>query len=178
MRINIYQVTNTINGKKYYGQTIRTIKERFERHCRRALRVHCKLRFSRAIKKYGRENFVIKYLSCHRSSKAADAEEQRLIRVGRNNGEELYNIANGGRSNRGFVWGMAQRKHLKKVLTGRKLSVQHKKNISNYYKNLSPSEKMVLFKRRSDEHKNRSNAIKALWRKRISNGHKRRLYNV
>lgn len=50
----IYLITNLINGKQYIGQTVRTIKKRFDGHISKKNPV-----ISKAIKKYGRKNFEI-----------------------------------------------------------------------------------------------------------------------
>lgn len=51
----VYLITNLINGKQYIGQTVRTIKKRFDGHISKKNPV-----ISKAIKKYGRKNFEIK----------------------------------------------------------------------------------------------------------------------
>lgn len=53
----IYCCENLTNGKKYVGQTIRTLKERQEEHYRKAWQEGVELIFSRAIRKYGTMNF-------------------------------------------------------------------------------------------------------------------------
>lgn len=54
----VYLITNKINGKQYVGQTVRTIKKRFNGHCGSKKQV-----ISRAIKKYGKENFIVQELA-------------------------------------------------------------------------------------------------------------------
>lgn len=56
----IYKITNTENGRSYIGQTRRSLKERFDQHIRDSLR--CDYKVSRAIRKYGRDNFIIEDL--------------------------------------------------------------------------------------------------------------------
>lgn len=51
----IYLITNLINRKQYVGQTVKSIKHRFKQHCKIS-----KSYISKAIKKYGKENFIIK----------------------------------------------------------------------------------------------------------------------
>ena len=54
-----YKNTNIQNNKIYIGQSIRPIEERFNRHVNDALHnildTHC----ARAIRKYGKENFIL-----------------------------------------------------------------------------------------------------------------------
>lgn len=60
IKIKIYLITNKVDGKKYVGQTARSLKKRFQDHVNNS---SCSKRdLSKAIKKYGRENFVISLL--------------------------------------------------------------------------------------------------------------------
>ena len=51
--IEIYKITNKINGKVYIGQTIRPVEYRFNRHMNDALNNILDTHFARAIRKYG-----------------------------------------------------------------------------------------------------------------------------
>jgi len=57
-----FLLTNKINGKQYVGHTTTTIKKRFDKHCCPA-KANKKCVISRAIKKYGRENFIVQELA-------------------------------------------------------------------------------------------------------------------
>ena len=52
----IYKITNTVNGKVYVGQTVRSINHRWSQHL--YVNSTC-TRMNAAIKKYGKENFRI-----------------------------------------------------------------------------------------------------------------------
>ena len=57
----IYKITNSVNGKVYIGQTVKSAKERFREHKYFATRPdfrHCKY-LHNAIAKYGAENFTL-----------------------------------------------------------------------------------------------------------------------
>jgi len=54
----VYLITNKINNKQYVGQTIQTIKARFNNHCGGKKQV-----ISKAIKKHDRKNFIIQELA-------------------------------------------------------------------------------------------------------------------
>ncbi len=59
--MKIYVITNNINSKQYVGLTTRPIKERFQEHCRS----NRKTTISKAIQKYGKDNFTIEEIdSC------------------------------------------------------------------------------------------------------------------
>jgi group I intron endonuclease len=51
----VYLITNTINGKRYVGQTTNSLEFRFSQHRRQN---DCRCLYA-AIKKYGEENFLI-----------------------------------------------------------------------------------------------------------------------
>ena len=55
----IYKITNIQNNKIYIGQTIRPVKNRFHRHINDALNNNLDTHFARAIRKYGKDNFII-----------------------------------------------------------------------------------------------------------------------
>lgn len=54
----IYKIINKVNGKIYIGQTTKTFKERFNRHMYDSLNYRIDTKFSRAIRKYGKDNFL------------------------------------------------------------------------------------------------------------------------
>jgi group I intron endonuclease len=56
----IYLATNTVNGKRYVGQTVRSLEERWIEHCKPSpTNFHA---INAAIQKYGKENFTIEKL--------------------------------------------------------------------------------------------------------------------
>lgn len=70
----IYKITNIINGKIYIGQTSESIKQRFYRHMGyQSLDFDTK--FYRAVRKYGRENFVIEQIDSAKNQKELDEKE-------------------------------------------------------------------------------------------------------
>lgn len=61
----IYKITNLINGKIYVGQTTKSLKERFQRHCWGTTEkdsYHLNMAIKKAIKKYGKNNFTIELI--------------------------------------------------------------------------------------------------------------------
>lgn len=59
----IYIITNSINDKVYIGQTIQSLKDRWNEHCRKACsKNEADMHIKRAIFKYGKNNFNIKEL--------------------------------------------------------------------------------------------------------------------
>ena len=55
-------MTNIQNNKVYIGQTIRPIQDRFHRHINDALNNILDTHFARAIRKYGKDNFIIEQI--------------------------------------------------------------------------------------------------------------------
>lgn len=56
----IYKIINKINGKIYIGKTLKNIEERWKEHCKDYLRREEEKRpLYSAMKKYGKENFII-----------------------------------------------------------------------------------------------------------------------
>ena len=74
----IYKVTNNVNGKIYVGQTIRDLHQRVNEHFYTAAREKDTSPFYRAIRKYGRENFIWESV-CECFSQEDLDEKERLI---------------------------------------------------------------------------------------------------
>lgn len=91
----IYKITNKINGKIYIGITTKSIEERFARHVNSAEK--SKYRIHTAIRKYGRDNFVIETLSVVSSQEEANELEIKLIQELNATDYNIgYNMAIGG----------------------------------------------------------------------------------
>ena len=137
----IYKVTNKINGNIYIGQTIRSLDDRIISHVKSSK--HPKVAFHYAIVKYGFDNFKWDILEQCNSIQELNKREQYYIRK-YNTFKDGYNMNEGGsnathstitkskisNSLRGNPKSAEHIKHMKDALTGRKLSEDHKKNIS------------------------------------------------
>lgn len=92
----IYKITCKVNNKVYIGQTIRTMESRFERHLREAEKSeNPKIKFQRAIKKYGKENFIVEKIDEGFSQEDLNDKEKYWINK-YNSIENGYNTALGG----------------------------------------------------------------------------------
>jgi group I intron endonuclease len=89
----IYCITNKINGKKYIGQSI-NIKERW--HSEKQNRGNNK-HLTRAMEKYGRENFDFSIIEECPKELLDTKEEEYIKKFNSNNVEFGYNIAPGGK---------------------------------------------------------------------------------
>ena len=76
----IYKITNIQNNKVYIGQTIRPVEQRFHRHMNDALNNILDTHFARAIRKYGKENFIIEMIDTAKSQDELNQKEQYWIR--------------------------------------------------------------------------------------------------
>lgn len=158
----IYRITNKINGKTYIGQ------HRYkEENGLTDNYLGSGLNIRRAIKKYGKENFVKEVLySRIQYKETADDVEKFAIKKERALGKAEYNISDGGQG--GKIWDV-------NPMTGVRHSEETKKKISESMKDKCFSEE---YKRKlSEAHKGKPSAFKGKChseevKKRISDSHK------
>lgn len=86
----IYKITNIQNNKVYIGQTVRPIEQRFYRHINDALNNILDTHFARAIRKYGKDNFIIEKIDSALSQEELNQKEQYWIQY-YNSVKEGYN---------------------------------------------------------------------------------------
>ena len=86
----IYKITNIQNNKVYIGQTIRPIKDRFHRHINDAMNNILNTHFARAIRKYGKDSFIIEEIDTAQTQKELNEKEQYWIKY-YNSVKEGYN---------------------------------------------------------------------------------------
>ena len=88
----IYKITNIINNKVYIGQTVNTIKQRWNKHCHSN---GCRSLYN-AILKYGKENFNIEIIETL-PIEELDKREIYWINYYKSNNKKFgYNILLGG----------------------------------------------------------------------------------
>lgn len=76
----IYKITNIQNNKVYIGQTIRPIEQRFHRHINDAMNNILDTHFARAIRKYGKDSFIIEEIDTAQTQDELNQKEQYWIR--------------------------------------------------------------------------------------------------
>lgn len=129
---SIYVLINNINGKWYIGQTVRNFYKRWQNHLHRSRAKNPSQLITRAIKKYGWDNFS-KYVIYQTSistdlntiKKELDSAEIEFIQ--KYNTTDLsigYNISHGGGGPSGITLTEEQRK---------KVSLAHKGKFNNLY---------------------------------------------
>jgi len=95
--MQVYLITNKVNGKKYVGQTIRTLKQRWNSHVTTA-RNGGKFAISKAINKYGSKAFSIETLRMCKSRKELNKFEALFIDSIGTISPNGYNLTTGGES--------------------------------------------------------------------------------
>ena len=91
----IYKITNLINNKSYIGQTRNTIKTRIYKHISQSNKNNI-TGIDAAIKKYGKENFIVEEL-CKCSNEDLDEQEKFYIQK-YNTFQNGYNLTIGGQA--------------------------------------------------------------------------------
>lgn len=93
----IYCITNLINNKQYVGKTTKTLKERFQEHCRDSRKERYNKRpLYDAMNKYGIENFKIDELEYVENDKELPKREIFWIKELNTYGHSGYNASKGG----------------------------------------------------------------------------------
>lgn len=89
----IYMIVNLVNGKRYIGQTIRTIKTRFNGHINESKHNKNNMPIDKAIKKYGKERFVYGEICIAYSQKELNTLEGYYINLYKTFNKNIgYNI--------------------------------------------------------------------------------------
>lgn len=97
--MKLYLIENTVNNKKYIGQTTSSVSTRWVKHLSAARR-GANTVIARAIRKYGKQNFTIRELmpAAEFSRFSLDLFERFFIRIlGTTNDRYGYNKTNGGK---------------------------------------------------------------------------------
>lgn len=147
----IYRITNKVNGKTYIGQ--HKYKKLNDSYMGSGIHI------TRAIKKYGKENFEKEILEFDIPNVGlANDWEQMYILFERAKGKAEYNIANGG-NGVGTV-SLETRKKISNLNKGRCHTEEHKRKVSESLKDHSVSDgtkrkisESMKGKHFSDEHK-------------------------
>ena len=113
----VYKITNTVNDKFYIGITTRSIKERLRNHKRKTNPY-----LQNAMKKYGKENFVIEQIDTATSDVELDEKERYYIKKLKPH----YNMASGGRT--GYKYTEEVKRKMSESHKGVPLSASHNKN--------------------------------------------------
>jgi len=89
----VYKIVNTVNGKIYIGQTIRSLSERLTEHCKKGSGCFALLG---AIQKYGKDSFKIFLISRCDSVEEMNHREDYYIDIYDSLVPNGYNLKSGG----------------------------------------------------------------------------------
>lgn len=89
----IYKITHKLSGNAYIGKTKETLRQRFNRHCLK--RSDC-LRISRAIQKYGPDEFSIEMIAEYTNETDLNNAEEYYIDWYNTLSPNGYNLTTGG----------------------------------------------------------------------------------
>ena len=120
----IYLLVNLKNGRKYIGQTSQTVYYLFARYRKESKKYGDNRYITRAIKKYGMENFSFEILEyCDTSS----INEREMWHIGNINSKAPngYNLSDGGETERGWKWTVESKQKLRDSLKNRDYSGQN-----------------------------------------------------
>jgi group I intron endonuclease len=92
---HIYKITNQINNKEYIGQSTQEIEKRFKQHCVDKRNRH----ISNAIRKHGKENFVIIIIASAENQEQLNDLEQHHVITSKTMYPNGYNHRAGGNQN-------------------------------------------------------------------------------
>ena len=126
-----------INGKKYIGQKI--LKNDWRNYLGSGIHI------SRAIKKYGKENFSREIVAITYSKKELDKLEIEFIK--NHNAvysEDYYNLNFGGGSNAGLHWSDESKKKMSDAKIGKTLTDDHKQHMRETRINFSEEKKQEI----------------------------------
>lgn len=120
----IYSLTNKINGKRYIGQTTRTVEWRWSQHRKHLNSVHFPI--YHALRKYGVENFTVEVLARASSVEWLNYLETVLISAYNSLVPNGYNLDSGGKNNVAHPDTVRRMSAVKK---GRKFTAEHRAKI-------------------------------------------------
>jgi len=100
----IYKATNKINGNIYIGQTIQNLSTRISGHISSAIVGNSDLHFHRAIRKYGKDNFVWDVIDEADTKEELNMMERYWIKYYNSYKGRGYNSAPGGDGNAGIKY--------------------------------------------------------------------------
>lgn len=114
--MQIYLVTNLINGKQYVGQTVQSLKKRWSSHGSDANRNRGPYALVHALLKYCKENFSIRTLKTCSNLKQLNIQEQKFIKKLKTKAPYGYNITDGGDGTVGVPYTKEQLKKFRKTI--------------------------------------------------------------
>lgn len=111
--MNIYKITNTVNGKIYVGQTTKKIQSRWREHIKNSQKYPKNKRpLYASIKKYGYEKFTVELIDTAKDKNELDHKEKHWILTLNTLRPNGYNLTNGGEGTLGHKMTEGQKRYL------------------------------------------------------------------
>lgn len=129
----VYLIWNMVNGKKYVGQTVKTVKARFNEHARQNGII------GRAIRKYGKKNFRYGVIKSCVSKADMDYWEKYFIATLKTKKPNGYNQTDGGEGIVGLKRTPEHNAKISVAKKGKSFSAEHCASISAGRKGISLS---------------------------------------
>lgn len=126
----VYLITNLVNGKKYVGQSVKTLSKRWGIHKAYAAK-GSSFYFHRAIKKYGHENFCTQILFITQDASLCSLIEKTMIKYYETRDTRYgYNLTDGGEGTLGRVLSQETKDKISRAHIGKKFSLESRKKMS------------------------------------------------
>lgn len=131
----VYLIINLVNGKKYVGQTIKTVAKRFNEHS------HEKTFIGRSIRKHGKENFRYGVIESCTSKSEMDYWEKFFIANLKTKPPNGYNLTDGGEGCTGFAEEVRAKMSVKHK--GVPKSSEHRMKIALAHRKITPFQNLL-----------------------------------
>lgn len=132
----IYKITNVINGKIYVGQTVESLKKRWNRHTWICTIKRNAMAITNSIMKYGKENFIIEEIDKAENIEELNEKEIYYINLYNSISPNGYNLDTGGKNRR---LSEETKNKISKSNKGRKISEETRKKLSESHKGIKLS---------------------------------------
>jgi group I intron endonuclease len=133
----IYKITNSINDKVYIGQTVESLKKRWNRHTWGCTIKRNAMAITNAIVKYGKENFIIEEIDKADDIEELNEKEIYYINLYKSMSPNGYNLTTGGNNKR---LSEETKRKISESNKGRKASEETIRKLSESHKGIKMSE--------------------------------------
>lgn len=126
----VYTITNKVNGKKYVGQTSKTLARRWNNH-KAAARRGASTAIANALRKHGEECFQTEIVFESDNIQEIYRQEQESIKLLNTRAPNGYNLSDGGESGAfGMKFSQESRERLSQAMMGHEVSEETRQKIS------------------------------------------------
>lgn len=145
----VYLVTNKINGKQYVGQTTKKLNLRWNEHTSN----QSQSVLHKAIRKYGKDAFLVETLHCCDTKEEMDFVEIFYISFLNTKAPNGYNLTDGGEGRSGYSLSEDAKKRISEKNSGKIMSAEQRLQISKHHKGVKLGPRSEAVKKKiSDAH--------------------------